>query len=553
MPSLPVRSLGAIGVIADTSPYSLPLNAFSKGVNVVFDEGRVQRSPVFKTLYSAIRSAISFDSSAGSFNASPGTFENAVGGLSAAQRFIGSYATPKTEAILVCDVDGTVREYINGNLSIVSTSTGATNNAPWTHTQAAGLSMLARKGMVPLIRNLATEGSYMPLRGDWNATHTCAVMRTYNDFLIALNVTKGTTEFPTMVKWCHPLQYSPSTATGIVWAIDDPTKLSGENPIGEMKTPLRDGVSLGRSFILYSQDQVWTMDYTGSGEVFNFRKLFSHGGIIGTSCAVEVESKHFVFGEDDIYAHDGMSIRSISDERIRKLVYRTMDRSKRDSFFVHHDSALNLVYFCYVSKDAVAYPGTAYCNQAAVYNYRNDTWTFMDLPNICGGAETTISLQQAGFTAGSTSATPRVSVMLGVTDLTNSLTESRVYALDTPVTGVVSLPVHPETVKQSLIERVGIDLDKEAQFSLRAYKMIQAILPQVTSTGLDRLVFQIGASDFIDSEVNWQEPQEFNHTNDYKVDTRASGRYLAIRVTTKTTDLFKWMGYDVETMKVARR
>lgn len=553
MPTLPVRTLGAIGVVTDTSPYDLPLNAFSKAVNVVFDEGRVQRSPVFKTLYSAIRSALSFNDVQGVISDSPGTYENTLGGLSSRQRFIGSYATANVESILVCDVDGTVREYIDGDVKIVSTSNDADNLAPWSHAQAAGLSALARKGSVPLIRNLATEGSYGLMRGDWNPTHTCAVIRSYNDFLIALNVSKGTTHYPTMVKWCHPLQYSPNPATGIVWAIDDPTKLSGENPIGEMKTPLRDGVSLGRSFILYSQDQVWSMDYTGSGEVFNFRKIFSHGGIIGTNCVTEVESKHFVFGEDDIYTHDGMSIRSISDERIRKHVYRTLDRSKRESFFVHHDSNLNLIYFAYVTKDAVAYPGTAYCNVAAVYNYRNETWSFMDLPNICGAAETNLSLAQAGYPAGATASTPRVSVMLGVTDLTNALTESRVYAVDTPEVGVVNLTPHPETIKQVLLERVGIDLDKEAQYEIRTYKTIKALLPQVVFHAAGQLVFQIGASDFIDSPVNWQEPQPFDHKNDYKVDSRAAGRYLAIRVTSDTSDLFKWVGFDVDTVKTARR
>lgn len=553
---LPIRSLGAVGVVCDTSPYDLPLNAFSKAVNVLFDEGRVQRAPVFKPLYAAFRSPKTFAEMTEGADTSTATFENALGGIAAPQRFIGSYSTAKAESVLVADVDGTVREYLNGKLSIVSpfSSSPVNNTNPWTHAQAAGVSVLARKGMRPYARNLATETAYGELRGDWNPKHSCAVMRSYNDFLIALNITKDTQEFPTMVKWCHPLQYSPNMNTGIVWAIDDPTKLSGENPIGEMRTPLRDGLPLGRSFVLYSQDQVWTMDYTGASNVFNFRKVFSSGGIIATNCVVEVEAKHFVFGEDDLYMHDGMSIRSIADEKVRNYVFGNMNRDKRDSFFVHHDSNLNLIYFGYVSKEAgMAFPNTDYCNTAAVYNYRNNTWTFMDMPNVCGGAETSIDLDQAGFTPGSTTLTPRVSVMLGATALAVGLSESRVYAVDIPDKGVLKIAAHPETVKPVILERVGIDLDKEANFELRSYKIIKAIMPQVVYASPGRLSFQVGASDFIDGTVNWQEPIEFDHTQDYKVDTRAAGRYLCLRVTTDSPGLFKWVGFDIETVRTAKR
>lgn len=557
MPTLPVRTLGAVGVITDVSPYDLPLNAFSYGVNVIFDEGRVQRAPVFKTLYAAIRSTLSFDDDADTFESAPGTYENTLGGLSSAQRFIGSYANGYSESVLVCDVDGTVRQYLDGDLRIVTayTENPVTNNYAWTHTQAAGVSVLARKGMRPYVRNLDTEPGYGEIRGDWPDDTTCAVMRTYNDFLLALNVNKAGKDYPSMVKWCHPMLYSPDMDTGITWATDTAETLAGENSIGEMKTPLRDGVSLGRSFILYSQDQVWTMDYTGASDVFNFRKIFSTGGIIATNCAVEVEAKHFVFGEDDLYAHDGVTIKSIADERVRKKVFRDIDRDKRDSFFVHHDSALNLIYFAYVTKETdVAYPGTPYCNMAAVFNYRNNTWSFMDLPNICGGAETNISLFQAGFKTDSTTQTPRVSVMLGVNRPVSGLTESRVYAVDPPDSGVFVLAPHPETIKPAILERIGIDLDKEAQFDLRSYKTIKSILPQVAFSGdTGQLVFQVGASDRLGSEVNWQDPMPFDHVNDYKVDTRAAGRYLAIRVTSETADLFKFIGFDVETIKTAKR
>ena len=47
MPILPVRDLGSAGVITDVAPYNIPMNAFSTGINVRFDEGKVRRAPIF--------------------------------------------------------------------------------------------------------------------------------------------------------------------------------------------------------------------------------------------------------------------------------------------------------------------------------------------------------------------------------------------------------------------------------------------------------------------------------------------------------------------------
>ena len=43
-----IRDVGAIGVITDIRPASLPLNAFSRAKNVRFDEGKGSRAPVFR-------------------------------------------------------------------------------------------------------------------------------------------------------------------------------------------------------------------------------------------------------------------------------------------------------------------------------------------------------------------------------------------------------------------------------------------------------------------------------------------------------------------------
>ena len=54
MAIIPIRNLGDAGVITDVSPYNLPLGAYSKAVNVRFDEGKVRRAPIFRTVLSSL-------------------------------------------------------------------------------------------------------------------------------------------------------------------------------------------------------------------------------------------------------------------------------------------------------------------------------------------------------------------------------------------------------------------------------------------------------------------------------------------------------------------
>ncbi len=48
MPNLPIRGLGSVGVVTDVDPYNLPINGFTRGKNIRFNEGKVSHGPVFR-------------------------------------------------------------------------------------------------------------------------------------------------------------------------------------------------------------------------------------------------------------------------------------------------------------------------------------------------------------------------------------------------------------------------------------------------------------------------------------------------------------------------
>jgi hypothetical protein len=239
MANLPLRNLGAAGVLSDVDSYDLPPNAFSRGSNVIFDEGTVQRAPVFKQLFPAIKSTVAINDVAGSFD-SQGTkqYDSVEGALVSDVRFVASYADPVAgETIFVADATGVVRGYPNGNLQFMTPGGGlVTNDNPWTHAQVAGLSFLARKGMVPYVRSTKSTNAFVPLAADWATTDTASIVRGYNDFCVMFNIQKGTVAYPTMVKWSNSIEYAADLST-VVWDATNPNYNTGENVLGELTSP----------------------------------------------------------------------------------------------------------------------------------------------------------------------------------------------------------------------------------------------------------------------------------------------------------------------------
>ena len=175
--------------------------------------------------------------------------------------------------------------------------------------------------------NFADIPNQSSATGDnWVSSWRTESLRSYGDFLIALNMIEGSSSFPTRVRWSNLAQANNVPDS---WYAADTTKSAGFNDLVQMKTGIVDGATLGSNFIIYSKDQVWLMEFVGGTFIFNFRKLFSETGLINANCAIEVQNKHFCFGTDDIYTHDGNSKVSIADERVKSYIFNGINTTPR--------------------------------------------------------------------------------------------------------------------------------------------------------------------------------------------------------------------------------
>jgi hypothetical protein len=540
MPTIPLRSLGKLGVITDLNPFDLPPEAVSDARNVRFADGRITNAHVYRQALAS---------------PSGGTPVFAFSILKTNNPDILGYVT----------LDGKVFHSVSGIITEVTKTSGftpANSTAVRSFCHLQGVYYVNQEDRVPWYFNSAsTDYDNLP---NWTSTHRCKVLRPFKDHLVALNITKTSSVYPNMVKWSNIALYD---AVPDSWDPADTTKSAGENTIAEIQTDILDGLQLRNSFIVYALDQVWIMEYSGGPDVFQFFKAFGDRGILGTNCVVEVDGTHFVFDDDDIYIHDGVSPpKSICDSRIRKHLFRNIDLSKRSVCFAYHDVVANEIWFCYNTLDGdVKWLGgdCTYCNEAAVYNYVSDSWTFYDLPNVSSMASvdwqdsldysemTSVTYENVGTNyADMIGNAARGTYAFSIT--TTGLTATRMLNVDSGLGAQQPFPASSECSVVPYAERLGLDLDEVVE-ELRTYKNYRAIYPQMGADSSVTVSFKFGGCDFPMQDIEWDALQEYDPFTEYKVDTRARGRYLAWYVEGHNSNDYSLSGFDLDMQAVSRR
>jgi hypothetical protein len=533
--NLTLRQLGGVGIVSDLHPYDLPTAALSAGVNIRFDHGKISRAPVARRVYEFAGPEVSH---------TPG--------------FMFSIPAIASGAEQLVTVDATfshIYSLVGSTLTDVTHAAAVSNDTgePFTNAFLGNISYLNRRSVVPLSLSIA-DSIFQPL-ANWDSTWRCGVLRGYKDFLVALNLLKGADEFPAMVKWSDAVLYGSVPGS---WDAGDPTVLAGENTLTDMRGPILDGLQLQDSFIIYGENEVWAMNYVGGTFVFDFRKRFDDVGILNTNCCVEVDGQHYVFDTFDLYKHDGTTKASIAHDRVKDFVFGGLIKDLRHLAFVAHNPKLNEVLFCYPSNDRfTAYIPSTGCNRAAVYNYRNDTWTYYDLPNVTAYTLATLTSGATWTSEGAVAwsdmggawrsaedGEDRHTVFSSISYATASLTANRLYGLDLIDGGRLTKPIELEALKDAYGERTGIDLDENGT-PIRSYKCLLNVYPQLSlSDDGTNILFAFGANDTTGSDPAWDPYKSFDHATMDKLDSRVAGRYLGWRFLLTGPGDFGFSGMD---------
>ena len=499
------------GLNIDLSPYELPNDVWSQAVNVNFRNYRTNREVGFSQVFPDLNIQPLF--------VIPWTDYNTQYWFYADETSV--YRTEGTSQLDVTREASSVKVPYNASLL-----------QGWTGSVFNGALILNNGADAPQFFDITS--SNMADLTAWPASHKCAVVRPFKNYLVALDITDNLGErFPTKVFW------SDAADAGSVpqsWDISDPTTQAGDTVLADTEGRCIDGLALNDSFIIYKSDSVWAMSLIGGNFVFNFRKIFSDIGILSKDCAVEFDGKHFVVGVGDVFVHDGSSKQSVITNVVKKELYTQINPDFITRVKCVADHTNKEVWVYYPTQDSAS--GLA--DKALVWNWEINVWSSKELVQTSHITEGTIDTQESDAWYDDTDGWNTDTTVWGEESYNPSeegivmadYTNSKLYKANTTTT----LGGQAYT---SYVERTGLDFGDDLN-----YKFINGITPHFSGEGT--VLIQIGHEKHQGQGVFWVAPQPFVIGTDYKADFRLSGRYIALKITGNDSQAWSLTGYTIE-------
>jgi len=192
---------------------------------------------------------------------------------------------------------------------------------------------------------------------NWPAGLRCYSLRAFKNHLIALRCIESGNEYPHMIRWSHPADPGLPPPS---WDYTNPTIDAGRVELGELDTPIVDGLPLGPAFFIYREGSVHRMDYIGPPLVFAFQTVFDNFGTLAANCVKAWRGAHVVMTADNIVLHDGQHVKALLTNRIRNYYIETLAAAAdKSQSFLAINPATDEAWAFLANSSSIAPPAVA--------------------------------------------------------------------------------------------------------------------------------------------------------------------------------------------------
>jgi hypothetical protein len=246
---------------------------------------------------------------------------------------------------------------------------------------------------------------------------------------------------------------------------------------------------------------------------------------------------------NDVIVHNGNSLASIIDDKMKTLLFSEIDTTNFSKTFLVHNKIENEVWICYPKTNAT----NGFPDKALIWNYRDDTWTTRELPNVnyIGKGLVNPALTNT-WTAATT--TWKTNTLAWAQQEYNPSIDSllfcgtngtKIYLGDSGTT-------FDGTSFTTTLERTGLHAGRTD-----AIKKISRIYPRIKGTGTVDISVGTEISPF--EGVSYADPVTYTIGTDSKVDCKVRGRYIAVRFESDADTTFSVSGFTLESEVVSTR
>lgn len=200
---------------------------------------------------------------------------------------------------------------------------------------------------------------------NWDPTHRAAWMRPFGNYIFCGGITKGSTNYPHMLKWSSAAV--PGAVPG-TWNPADPSQDANERDLAETADVMVDALPMGDVLIIYKERSRYSARYVGGQQIFATQRLPGDEGMLARNCAADTPIGHVVLTAGDVVVHQGGPAVSLADGVIRKWIFNNMNSLRASRSFVVANPQKSEVLVCFPTNDSEV------CDTAAVYNWITKKW-----------------------------------------------------------------------------------------------------------------------------------------------------------------------------------
>lgn len=371
-------------------------------------------------------------------------------------------------------------------------------------------------------------------------------MRVFKDILIGMNFKDGAGDFPTTVKWSGP---ALSGTVPLEWDKDNPNNIANEKPLSATPGECVDGVQVGDRFIVFKEDATVTATLTQGASALGFKYISQTIGMMTTHCAVEFKPGYCVYLTQtaDLVVTDGLTTTSILDNIVRTYLQTAINVEKLARCFLAINPYQKEVWVCYPKSS------DDWATEALVWNFKDNTFTFKDLGNI---AHINFGKSDDGEVI------PFIDDVDVIIDLANypidggglggrytiqgcSHSRNKIYEME--VGTQINDADYTCTLERKGIALVGQARDGSPRVDHQKVKVCAGIWPVVeTSGGPVTLQISVGAQERRDGPIVWDGPYDYDPDTDQALDVIIEGVYLAVRITSQSSEVWKLHGFSLD-------
>ena len=215
------------------------------------------------------------------------------------------------------------------------------------------------------------------------------VIRAFGNLLVAgdLTETDSTDSTVTIRRLSGVVRVSDLAEAGAIpnnWnPFAEGVTTADEFTLSETNT-VQDMLSLQGNLYIYTTDSIHAMSLTGNNAApVAFAPVTDQYGVVSSNIVTEYDGKHFVVGSNDIYlfaGHPG-DIASVADTRVREYFFDNLNPIHEQQTFTLLNQGKNEIWICYPTIKSFA----GECNEALIWNYRDNNWTIRELNNVTSG------------------------------------------------------------------------------------------------------------------------------------------------------------------------